>query len=76
MANRHCFHADGSFQDRETGAFNVVQIIEGEAGYYPSSLSYHRLTDAQVTARTMNTQLGLTAEDVLEIRASSMRASR
>lgn len=73
MPNRTCYHADESFYDTTTSKYQLIRIDEGEAGYLPVDL-YTTLTEAQAAAKTHNTQLGLSDDDVLDIRASSMAA--
>lgn len=73
---RIAFHADESFVDREfPGRFVVAAITEGEPGYVVAA-SYATVESAIEEASRRNNQAGLTAEEVLNIRASSMAASR
>ena len=69
---RYCFHSDEGFYDRERKEYVLARIVEGEAGYYVDS-HYTLLDHAQAAARELNEKLGLTAEDVIDIRSSSMR---
>lgn len=75
---RFCYHADESFVDKNHGgnAYIIVRIVEGEPGYYSmhESLSFPAVKDAETMATAMNERLGLSADDVLAIRASSMAA--
>lgn len=72
---RHCFHADESYQDKDTGKFHLIQVTENSRGYNVVE-SFDELDRAKLVASMMNATLGLTDEDVLDIRASSMRLSR
>jgi hypothetical protein len=72
---RICFYADESYQDRETGKFHVIRIEEDQPGYWIET-STPSLDQAKSIAARENTELRLTDEDVLNIRISSMTASR
>lgn len=72
--SRYCFHADESFTDAATGKFIIAKITEGEPGYEVASANWDTVEAAQAAARMDNAKLGLTEQDVLDIRASSMAA--
>jgi hypothetical protein len=74
MTNRTCLWSDESFQDRETSKFKVVKITEGETGYIETGLSYRELDGAREVVTRSNVLRGLTDDDVISIRASSMAA--
>lgn len=73
MTNRYCFHADESFVNRMNREFQVVRITENEPGYTPVSEN-PSLEFCVDTAKAMNREHGLSDEDVINIRMSSMRA--
>ena len=65
------------------GGYIPSMIVENEAGHTPltgpeavgsSWVWAHNFEDAKQYASVMNTQLGLTQDDVMDIVASSMRA--
>lgn len=71
--SRHCYHVDESFYD--DGRYLLALIAEDEPGYTVAATSTN-LETARELVKERNAALGLTDEDVLQIRASSMAASR
>lgn len=72
---RFCYHADESFFDGDRGGYLLVKITENEPGYDILSAD-QQLDHVREVARVHNDRLGLTKDDVLDIRSSSMAASR
>ena len=75
MDNRICYYANKSFFDRDSQSYFVAKITENKAGYTQTSWAYSEPTKAQEEADRLNANLGWTRDDVLDIVASSMRAS-
>lgn len=72
--NRIAYHSDESFTYPD-GNYALVKIEENVAGYVRFQ-SFTELSEAQEMASLHNTRAGLSEDDVLDIRASSMTASR
>lgn len=75
--HNHCFHADESYRERTAygDAPAVIVVERDKPGYtvYATTMSQQEAVDM---VAQKNAELGLTADEILEIRASSMRASR
>lgn len=67
------FHADESYVD-DNGHYVVIEVVENEPGYRRTPFTSADLTKCIDAAKTMNTSNGLTDDDVLAIRTSSMAA--
>lgn len=70
----YCYHADESFQD-DLGRYLVIRVDENEAGYLIRNRCA-TLAEAVSQAKAQNDELGLSDDDVLNIRTSSMVASQ
>lgn len=70
---RYCFHADESFYNPLNHSFKVVRIHDGEPGYTTVS-EQNTLEFAVQTAAAMNREHGVSEQDVVDIRTSSMAA--
>jgi len=75
MDNRICYYANESCFDRGSQSYFVAKVTENEAGYTQTSWAYKEPRQAQEEAERLNANLGWTRDDVLDIVASSMRAS-
>lgn len=73
-ANRTILHSDESFMAGKM--YVLVAITENEPGYTPLESFWGDLESAQAYAKETNERLGFSEEDVLDVRASSMAASR
>lgn len=71
---RQCYHSDESYWDPATGRFNLIRVVEAEAGY-DVVRGYDTLAEAQEVAKVLNDHGRLSESDVLDIRVSSMAAS-
>lgn len=75
---RTCFYANESFAGREFGGrvvYHVALVVENVAGYTriePDPDEAHDLAAIQARCLRVNTELGLTDDDVRAIVASSM----
>lgn len=73
---RVAYHADESFvHPVAPDPYIVAKITEGEPGYQIKSGTHPTVESAKAAADALNLDLGLSAEDVLAIRTSSMAAS-
>lgn len=72
--NRMCYHADESFFSKDTGKYQLIIVTENEPGYTVAS-EWGSLDNAKAKAQILNAANGLSADDVLNIRTSSMAAS-
>lgn len=72
--NRTVLHADESFMDGKM--YVLVAITENEPGYQPLQSLWPDLAKAQAFAKEKNESMGYSEQDVLDVRASSMAASR
>lgn len=78
MSYRECYWTDESYATRLPNGqvvYRVIRVVEGRSGYYDSVVR-DTLAEAQGVVTRANESLGLTQDDVDEIRLSSMRASR
>jgi hypothetical protein len=73
MANKTILHADESFVDPESRNFQVVAITDNEPGYRVVS-DWPTLDEAKDQVDAYNANLGLTADEILDIRVRSMAA--
>lgn len=72
MQERFCYYIPGGRVEDDDG-YHVAVVKEFESGYYLTDWVWGpTLEDAQKIAKTMNTKLGLTDEDVDRIVVSSM----
>lgn len=73
-ANRTVVHADETFMAGKM--YVLVAITENEPGYTPLESFWGDLEKAQAYAKETNERMGYSEDDVLDVRASSMAASR
>lgn len=71
---RFCYHSDESYVN-EDRKFLLIRVVEDMPGYLIVA-PYDTAEEAKSVADRLNGQLGLTRDDVLDIRSSSMAASR
>lgn len=78
----YVYWVDETQDAREKGGFQPSMVFENYPGHYPMMVDGQpviwgeTLEEARTECRTQNAERGLTAERVLEIRASSMRVSQ
>lgn len=73
MTTRIAYHADESYY--ADGKFLLIRVTENEAGYDVAQGGFSTVEDALAVATRANDAAGLTANDVLDIRVSSMAVS-
>lgn len=66
-----CFHSDESFYNPETGKYKLIRVDRDEAGYVVMG-EMDTVEQAQQAAKLRNLHLGVSDEEALEIRLSSM----
>lgn len=69
MADRICYHAGESYMDGDE--FAVIKVTENQPGYVVV-MSFVRPSYAKMYADSANADLGRSADDVLDIRTSSI----
>lgn len=72
--SRIACRSDDSFYHADLG-YVVAEITENEPGYRVAS-AHSELADAQAEAARRNEENGISADDALDILASSMRAGK
>lgn len=72
---REAWHTDESYESARRGRFHIARIVEGQSGYFRSVLTWEGLGTAKAEADRRNREAGLSADDVLAIRTSSMAVS-
>ena len=67
-------HTDESYR-QENGYYAVAEITEGEAGWTRTIIAFDTLGAAEIAALKWNDDHGITEDDVMNVRISSMWAS-